>query len=282
MTDITLPEPPFIEQGPPSVGEILKAARLERGLTLEQVSESLRINKRHLSHLEENEASLVCDVYTLGFLKMYAQYLELSTQDVIEKFKNQAVHHPKSSQLIFPAPLPGRGIPSFRILALSLFALVTIIIGWKWVGNYSSPPYPSLEPVVYKDEAAAKTKIEEPATPPAAQQTFSSPPIETTPVETTHSNPESTPQQVHLQITEEAWIEVKDEEGNLILNRIFHPGESFEFKNSENLILKTGNLKGTRLSSGEKVFPIVGKSGEVGRNIPLDPQKWLEQQTEAQ
>jgi cytoskeleton protein RodZ len=279
MTDISLAELTFTEQEPSSVGEILKSARLERGLTLEQVSENLRINKRHLSHLEANEVFLVCDVYTLGFIKLYAQYLELNTQDLIQRFKKQVPYHPKPPQLIFPAPLPGRGMPSFPILALSFVVLVVIVLGWKWSGNLSVPPYPSPE-LFHRNDLGAGVKVEVPALSTIQPWSVPNDPLEIPPLEAIPSNPDSPSQKVHLYVTGKTWIEVKDADENIIISRLFHPGESFEFENSENLILKTANLKETHLSSGERIFPGSGSPGEVGQEIPLNPEKWLEQDPE--
>lgn len=268
MTNTALQEQIVQENRPCSVGESLKAARLARGLTLHEVSKSLRINLRQLSSLEENEEDLICDVYTIGFVRLYAQYLGLNAQEFTQKFKDQMVHQPMSPPLLFPAPLPGRGIPSRVILAFCFLALVAIIIGWRWIN------YPSLLPTLEENPQINEEptlKVEVPM--PSVKEEASSVEIPQSPVVVT-------PQKVDLHVTEETWIEVKDQGGNIIMNKIFNPGESFEFKDSKNLILTTGNLKGTHLSSGDKVFPISAKSGEVGRNIPLDPEKWLEQQPE--
>lgn len=276
-----------------SVGQLLKTTRLEQSLTLEQISKALYLSKRQLSYLEEDAEHLVCDVYTLGFVKLYAQYLKLNEQDIVERFKEQTIHHHQSSPLIFPAPLPGRGMPSFHVLALSLFVLAVIIIGWKWKGNDASLPSFHPDVLVHQDdsvvtvnvgnEEAAAINIEDPAPSPQQHTTLSESALQEkiTPIEKIYSSPESPSQPVNLHITEEAWIEVKDKEGNIIVSRIFRPGESFEFKNSEDFVLKTGNLKGTHLSSGTRIYPNEGNSGEVGRNIPLDPEKWLEQGPES-
>lgn len=260
------------ENIPPSVGQILKSSRLEQGLTLEQISKNLCINKRQLSSLEEDVEHLICDVYTLGFVKLYAQYLELNVQEILEAFKTQTSQGSHAPPLIFPAPLPGRGIPSYRILALSLLGLVAIIIGWKWVNHHTSAPFPYPRSVTTN----SKPKMSPPL--PTQQKASTNLPIkrDIAPLNDRPSHLEVSPPQVNLRITEKAWIEVKDEEGNTIVNRLFKPGDSFDFKNSENLILKTGNIKGTHLSSGEKNFPTSGNSGEVKGNIPLDPKKWLE------
>jgi len=265
------------ENTPFSVGKILKTSRLEQGFSLEQVSKSLFITKRLLSDLEEDAEHLVCDVYTLGFVKQYAQHLELNATEIVEMFKAQAIHPPNASQLVFPAPLPGRGIPSYRILAVSFFILVAIVVGWKWVDNLTVAPYLPLE--IGKATGNMQVKSENPVLPsPPPQAALIDSPLkkETIPTKKALSALESAPPPVNLHTTEDAWIEVKDLEGKVIVSRIFRPGESFQFTSGENLILKTGNLKGTHLSAGEKIFPVSGNSGEVRRDIPLDPEKWLE------
>lgn len=130
-----------------SVGQILKRARLGRGLTLDEVSKSLFISKRQLSFLEEDKEHLVCDVYTLGFVKLYAQYLELNEADIIEKFKAQAAPHAKDAHLTLPTPLPGRSMPSLPILLVSSLLLVGIIFGWKWLSIEKAS---TMMPVTYK------------------------------------------------------------------------------------------------------------------------------------
>lgn len=277
MSNTALQEPVNQENPPSSVGETLRAARLARGLTLEEASHTLRISLSQLSSLEDNEENLMCDVYTLGFLKLYAHYLGLDAQNLIQRFKDQVTHHPKSNLLIFPAPLPGRGIPSRAILTLCFCALMAIIIGWWWLNP--AGPIPTLAVDLPKtEESILKVKtppvpVEEPVPP-----VLSSPSVE----DASLAAPLSvTPTKVDLHVTEKTWIEVKDQEGKVIVNKIFYPGESFEFKDGENLVLTTGNLKGTHLSSGDKIFPTSAKSGEVKRDIPLNPQKWLEEPRES-
>lgn len=129
-----------------SVGQILKAARLEQGLTLEQIAESLCIKARNLSLLEndlsEGENCLGYDVYILGFVRSYSQYLKLNPQEIVEKFKKQNATLSKSHEVMYAAPLPGRGMPSLLVLSLSLIMLAAIIIGWKWINRDIAPPSP--------------------------------------------------------------------------------------------------------------------------------------------
>lgn len=257
----------------PFVGEILKQARLEKGLTLEQVSKILRINRSQLSILEDDTKPHVCDVYKLGFLKIYAQYLGLDADDLMEKFKSQSHSHSSSSALVFPAPLPGRGLPSARIMGGCFLALMALVVGWKWMDSRHSVPeaYEALEVVEAKvAEESPVQVVEEPLVP------VSVPEEETVVTEESFEASPAVAKTVSLHVRESAWIEVKDLHGNVVFSKICDPGEVHEFKNPEKLFLTTGNLKGTQLSSADKTFLENGQSGEVKRNIPLDPAKWVE------
>src|SRR5512133_3733582 len=61
-----------------SIGEQLKQARLQRGLTLEQVSQATHIRKHYLEALENDQReTLPSPVQGRGFLRLYAGHLNL-------------------------------------------------------------------------------------------------------------------------------------------------------------------------------------------------------------
>src|SRR3989338_2265291 len=272
-------------QESPSTKLSLKEARKEKGLSLEEVSKKLRISKLHLATLEAGTENLTCDVYTLGFLRSYATFLGLNGDEMCKKLREHAVP-PSTPQMSFPAPLPGKGIPSWKVLVSSFCVLLAIIVGWKWSGNFNAPamnPPPFLEkestladaPEVVPPPAEAVIPSRNPPIlaemPPSLSENISTPPTtveKDPPLPSSHS--------VILNTSEEDWIEVKDEEGNIILRRLFKPSETYEFEGSARLLLKTGNARGTHLISGEKTLSLDEAEGAIQSNIPLDPQKWVE------
>ena len=71
-----------------TVGEILKKARLEKKLTLEEIVERTKLIKKYLSALEENHyQDLPSAAYTQGFIKNYSQILDLKAQSLLAIFR---------------------------------------------------------------------------------------------------------------------------------------------------------------------------------------------------
>src|SRR5580658_8854280 len=71
-----------------TVGQDLRAARLRRGDDLATVSKSLKIRKDHLEAIEEDRLEqLPGRTYAVGFVRSYADYLGLDTQQCLERFK---------------------------------------------------------------------------------------------------------------------------------------------------------------------------------------------------
>lgn len=67
-----------------SIGEQLKQARLERGLTLEQASKVTHIRVHYLEALENDQRdALPSNVQGRGFLRLYADYLNLPSVDLL-------------------------------------------------------------------------------------------------------------------------------------------------------------------------------------------------------
>ena len=70
-----------------SVGGRLKEAREKKALTIEQVQKQTKIHSTVLIGLEEGRASeLLTDTYVRSFLKKYAQFLGLSSAELLKEY----------------------------------------------------------------------------------------------------------------------------------------------------------------------------------------------------
>lgn len=109
---------------------------------------------------------------------------------------------------------------------------------------------------------AAPPAIAAPATPvPAA-------PVSATPVS---AAPAADGGRIVLQASADSWVQVRDPQGSVLLNRILRPGETWPVPNRAGLTLTTGNAGGTELVVDGVATSPLGGNGAVRRDLPLDP-----------
>ncbi|MBM3282754.1 helix-turn-helix domain-containing protein [Candidatus Gottesmanbacteria bacterium] len=83
-----------------TVGEILKKARLEKKLIIEDVEKQLRIRKKYLIALEENSwDKLPALPYIKGFLRNYSCLLGLKPEEMLAVFRRQFQNQDKTRLL---------------------------------------------------------------------------------------------------------------------------------------------------------------------------------------
>lgn len=72
------------------LGETLRAQREKKGITLEQAASDTRIREKFLKALEDSDyQTLPGTVYTKGFLRNYAEYLELPSEELVVQFHQE-------------------------------------------------------------------------------------------------------------------------------------------------------------------------------------------------
>ncbi len=129
-SQISVPEAAF---APPSaVGIALRQARQSKNQTIEQVAARLRIKSSFLAALEAGDTqALPGHVYALGFVRSYAEHLELDPVETVRDYKREADDHAHQVELTFPVASIERqssGIPVMVVLGALLLAGLA---GWQ-------------------------------------------------------------------------------------------------------------------------------------------------------
>jgi len=83
-----------------SVGLILREARMEKGILLEDVEKATRIRKKFLEAIENDEYSILpSNAYAKGFIKNYSEFLGLDSQTTLAFFRRQSLDATRQSLL---------------------------------------------------------------------------------------------------------------------------------------------------------------------------------------
>ena len=119
-----------------TLGETLRQARLNKGVSLAEAARDTRIRGGYLEALEaEDAAALPPAVYTRGFLRTYAEYLGLNPQAMVDLY--QPVSRREASPPLRPAvprvAIP-RQVPVRPVLVGFgvLIGLATLVYAWTW------------------------------------------------------------------------------------------------------------------------------------------------------
>ena len=165
-----------------SVGALLRAARLARNLSIEEVSAALRIRHVQLRAIEENNLEELPGItYAVGFVRGYANYLGLNGAEIVDKFKAEHGYAPSQSKLSFPEPVSEGRVPDPIMIGAGFFLAVLVLVFWTVYSNVNSgsskdaeqiPPAPVSEtmtggsPEIPSAQAEALPLATEPAVAP--------------------------------------------------------------------------------------------------------------------
>jgi cytoskeletal protein RodZ len=127
------------------IGETLRSAREAKGLTLDRVSDETNIAKRYLTALEAEDFSVFPgDPYAVGFLRNYADYLGLSSDELVASFKNMRIQEqPVPIQELMPrrGPSPALiGGAAAGLVAVVVFLVAILGRGGSQGGNAAKVP----------------------------------------------------------------------------------------------------------------------------------------------
>lgn len=126
-----------------ALGVKLKEARKSRNLDLDQISRETNITRRYLEALEEEDFTVFPgEPYLLGFLRNYAEYLGLDSNELLSLYKNLRI---QESPVPLSELMPRRTIADqvfasgliYRVLAIAGIVLVAggVIFGGIALGR---------------------------------------------------------------------------------------------------------------------------------------------------
>jgi len=154
------------------VGDVLLERREDLGLGLDEIGAMLRIKPAYLAALEQDRSDdLPGPAYAIGFIRAYADFLGLNTEQVLARFKAEALGVTTRPDLTLPVPLGERSLPGRAVV---LVAFILALCGYGIWYYLSTEDRNRPERV-----AAVPTALQQPPAAPV----LAAPPIAVVPVE---------------------------------------------------------------------------------------------------
>lgn len=148
------------------IGSTLREARLRRRLDFRQVEQATKIRTRYLRALEEEDfEALPAETYVRGFLRAYADFLELDGQLYVDEYTSRFVTgasflpmRPRRSSSSGSRERVDRRIQTNVVLfALTAILVMTslVIAAWKFSSASTTPTPPARVTKPHKQKPAA-------------------------------------------------------------------------------------------------------------------------------
>lgn len=124
---------------PEPVCSILRRNRKQMGQDLKTVAQALRIRYVYLEAIEQGRYdALPGSTYALGFIKTYAEYLNLDEEEIVQRFRDDVDGLDDQTQLVFPSPVPEGKVPGGAILLVALIMGSLAYGGWYALSSRDS------------------------------------------------------------------------------------------------------------------------------------------------
>jgi cytoskeletal protein RodZ len=241
-----------VEAAVPTAGERLRAAREEKGLSLDDIAAQTRIPQRHLESIETAEwENLPAPTYTVGFAKSYASAVGLDRTEIGDQLREEmgGQRFANAHSEVIEAADPARTMPKWLVVG-AVIAVIVLVLLMTWVNSRSleQPGTVSNNAATVTPEAAAPAPAAAPQPAPAAGQP------------------------VVLTATAPVWFQVSEKGGASLFSGMLQPGQTYAVPASATApVLKTGKPEALRITVGNQVAPPVGPAAKTVSNVSLLP-----------
>jgi cytoskeletal protein RodZ len=241
------------------VGTIIAAARRERGLTVEDVSEGTRIRATLVRQIEQSDFS-ACggSVYARGHIRSIARVLGIDPGSLIAAYDRE---HP-------PAPVPEAVSPLDSDPILRRNRRLPGGFGWKpaMIGSLAAVCLVAVIAIIMPDSDSGSSagRADVAGAGAIATATPGALPPPGRPPAATPSAPAPTSMNVRVEAREAAsWLEVRDDREQVLVQQLLQRGQERTVVTERSLSIKMGNAGAVGLSCNGREVGVPGGRGAV-------------------
>jgi cytoskeleton protein RodZ len=277
------------------LGELLRSARRERTLSVEQAAEALRLDESVILALEGGDyEALGAAVFVRGHLKTYARLLGLSVDSVLAGYQEptpvpEAVpvgpHETDHYTSISPNLLGFVGLGVVLTLILALYVMQDDEMAPVPMSDELAEPAdlilpPELPPATRRNiliesgdrstaddfAVAAETPVEAEIPAPAVELSYADEEIRPADIEAAPLAPRPSQMRLSLLFNQESWVEISDANQRLLFG-LQHEGKRRELTGEPPFQLLLGNAEGVELMINDQPYSLPTKNlrGNVAR-----------------
>ncbi|CAN2190505.1 Cro/C1-type helix-turn-helix domain [Candidatus Nanopelagicaceae bacterium] len=245
-----------------SLGSVIRQARIDAGLSVDDLSERTSIRAGLLKEIESDDFTKCGgETYARGHLRNIAPHIKMDSQLLLELFENEQSMQPRRIQEmlaennVMTNPVDKKTV-SWKTLAgislstLALLAAVQIIISNSKTTTVTNPEVVASETATAQPSATAEAQPTQTsaATPTVTRDTYSSGTGVSVSVTAVRGN---------------SWLFVSDSNGTTLYSGQVRNGQKLNFSATTRISLKAGNAGAVDVSVNGKAAQQIGVEGQV-------------------
>jgi cytoskeletal protein RodZ len=235
------------------VGDRLRAAREEKGMSLDDVASQTRVPTRHLQHIDNGDwDALPAPTYSVGFARAYANAVGLNGTEIGAELRSQLGSGKKNAAAaVYSEPADPARVPPRSLAMIAAILAILIAIGYA---IWRSSAVDEVDPLT--EAAAVDTPI---VPPPAPAARLAPPPASAGPVVIT--------------ATADVWLRVYEANGGpRLYENTLKAGERFEVPaTARQPQILTGRPDALRVTVGQTAIPPLGPPERTISDVSLLP-----------
>ena len=266
------------------IGEQLKKTRIDQGLGLNTISRELNISEHYLISIENNEIDKNLNiVFIIGHIRSYAKFLNLDDNLIIKDFKNQISYNNLNQNKVISKPIENSNFLNFyRPLSFLFVFVIAFSFYFLFVKpnnqniNFAmTPDVPeNMQGIIEKIDTdlvlSKKNKIKDNI------ETFKfidDEDISFSSVKASLPNEKNNSivsNQISLKFINPTWVQIRDENDNIIISRLMDQGDEYFYSISDNYNLTAGNAGNILVSINNIIKGKAGRPGEVLDSLSIN------------
>jgi cytoskeletal protein RodZ len=244
-----------------SLGSVIRQARIDAGLSVDDLSERTSIRAGLLKEIESDDFTKCGgETYARGHLRNIAPHIKMDSQLLLELYENEQSSQPRRIQEmlaennVMTNPVDKKTI-SWKTLAgislstLALLAAVQIIISNSETTTVDTP-----------EVVASESPTAQPSEPTEASPT----PVTTTPTTVRDTYSSGTGVSVSVSaVRGNSWLFVSDSNGTTLYSGQVRNGQTLNFSATTRISMRAGNAGAVDVSVNGKAAQQIGSEGQV-------------------
>jgi len=247
-----------------TVGQILSNERNSKNLSIGDISLELKISKSIIIDLENDNIKNNSDIiFKIGHLRSYSNFLELDSDTIIEKFKEELSFNIKDEKMNITPIIENNFFKIEKFFAASIIFIIFTSFYFLFIDQNNNetnfalvPDIPeSLEPIVEKANTFNNlSQISDIKKSDFKNNSSAIASIEFDEDITTVAT---------LKMLNPTWVQLRDEANNIVLSKLMDKDEEFSYELKLNYNITAGNAGNILVLIDGDVRGKIGKYGDI-------------------